>query len=301
MNGLTLEQETIYEKNIIWLFGHPRGGTTWTSSQLLSYKTNSINEPHIEEHLGIRAMEFFGQFTRRIDNPQKNPGYFFSQEYKDTWMIYLKKLLLNRFYAETKDIHIKTIIKEVCTFGGADILAECLKLSKIIILLRDGRDQVDSLLDARSEDGFMTKDGREPITGDGKSKSKGSFAPVPSKNVFIRNQSKAWGIRTQNFLKTYNNHPKELRYMVKYEDLLNNTFEELKKLYEFIGIEISDEELQKIVTKYSFKNIPMEEKGRGKFTRSATPGKWKENFSEEEIKIMNQEMGDLLKNLGYEI
>ena len=45
----------------------------------------------------------------------------------------------------------------------------------------------------------------------------------------------------------------------------------------------------------------MEEKGRGKFTRSATPGKWKENFSEEEIKIMDQEMGDLLKNLGYEI
>ena len=87
--------------------------------------------------------------------------------------------------------------------------------------------------------------------------------------------------------------------MIKYEDLLNNTLDELKKIYDFIGIKISDKELEKITDKYSFKNIPQSKKGSGKVTRSASPGKWKENFSQEEQKIMNDVMGETLKEVGY--
>jgi len=68
---LSMDQESIFEKNIVWLFGSPRGGTTWVALQLLSYQTNSVNEPHIEEHLAMRANEIFDKFVRRIDNPQK--------------------------------------------------------------------------------------------------------------------------------------------------------------------------------------------------------------------------------------
>jgi len=244
---LSSEQELIFEKNLVWLFGSPRGGTTWTGLQLLSHNTNSINEPHIDEHLAMRAGEILQNFVRRIDNPQKNSEYFFSEEYRDVWMFYLRKLLLHRFYAQTKDINPITIIKEVCQFGGADILSECLNKSRMIVLLRDGRDQIDSLLDARMKDGWMTKDGLQPITKKDTSSNYQGFQPTPSRHVFIKNQSKSWVIRYENFLKAYNNHSNELRYKVKYEDLLKNTFEELKKLYEFLKIEISDSELQKIV------------------------------------------------------
>jgi hypothetical protein len=53
------------------------------------------------------------------------------------------------------------------------------------------------------------------------------------------------------------------------------------------------------VDRYSFENIPRNWKGSGKVVRSASPGKWKENFTEDEIKILNEIMMDKLKEMGY--
>jgi len=282
---LTSEQESNLERNIVWLFGGPRSGTSWLALQLLSFQTNSIDELHIEEHLSMPAMEYKDRFVRRIDNPQKSPNYFFSEKYKDTWMHFLKKLILNRIYAQTKDLSRKTIIKEVCSFGSTDILSDCLSNSKIIILLRDGRDVIDSLYDARGEEGFMTKNL--------------DLKPILNKHEFLKEKSQKWVIRTENFLKAFENHAEGLRYMIRYEDLRKDTLTELEKLYRFLKIDIPKEELQEIVTKYSFENIPTEDKGKGKFARSATSENWKNNFTEEEKGLTNSIMGDLLKKLGY--
>ena len=87
--------------------------------------------------------------------------------------------------------------------------------------------------------------------------------------------------------------------MLKYENLRKNTETELEKLYEFLEIEISKEEIQKIVHTYDFKNIPEDQKGSGKFHRIASPGKWKEHFTPEEIKIMDGIMKQVLIKLDY--
>jgi len=282
------KQENTFEKNLVWLFGSARGGTTWVATQLLSFQNNIINEPHIDEHMGVRAGEIHERIARRIDVNSEYDDYFFSKKYKKTWMFFLRKLILNRFFAQTQNLERKTIIKELDTWGTADIIAECTKNSRIIILLRDGRDVIDSLVDARRKEGFMTKER--------------NMTPLPGgRPVFIKNHSKLWVSRTEKFLQAFENHSKDLRYMVKYEDLLFDTFTELKKLYRFIDVEISDDKIRKIIEKYSFKNIPSNEKGSGKFTRSATPGKWKENFSEEEQTLMNEIMGPMLKNFDYNI
>jgi len=100
-------------------------------------------------------------------------------------------------------------------------------------------------------------------------------------------------------METLENHKKELQYLVKYEDLRKNTFDELKKIYEFLGMKIDDGELEKIIEKYSFEKIPKEQKGSGKFYRSAQPGKWKENFTDEEVALIEEIMGSTLKKLEY--
>ena len=87
---------------------------------------------------------------------------------------------------------------------------------------------------------------------------------------------------------------------MRYEKLKEDTLNELKKIYKFMGVDISSEEIEKIVEKYSFEKIPDDQKGSGKVRRSASPGKWRENFSEEEQVIMNEIMADTLKRLGYE-
>ena len=41
---LSNTDELIFEKNLVWLFGSARGGTTWVALNLVSFKTNSIND-----------------------------------------------------------------------------------------------------------------------------------------------------------------------------------------------------------------------------------------------------------------
>jgi len=278
---LTPEQELILEKNITWLFGAARSGTTWLALELLSYGTKRISEPQLERHLSVTLGI---QNFRYIDNPQKNSSYFFSEEYKKTWMFFLRKLILNRIYAEVKSTDKKIIIKELATMGAVDILSECMKNSKIIILLRDGRDVVDSSVEATSQDGFMTKK-----LGSNKQ----------NRAEKIRGQSTVWIFATKNLIKTYDMKPKEMRYKIKYEDLRKNTLGDLEKIYKFLEIDIPKDELQKIVTKFTFENLPPEFRGPGKLARSATPGKWKENFNDEEKKVMEEIMGPTLRMIGY--
>ena len=281
INELTPEQELTLEKNITWLFGAARSGTTWLALELLSYDTKRISEPRLETHLSVPSgIKDF----RYIDNPQKNPSYFFADDYKKSWMFFLRKLILNRIYSEIQTIDKKIIIKELTTFGASDIISESLENSKIIILLRDGRDVVDSAVEATSEGGFMTKK---------------LDLNKQNRSAKIIGNSQVWAMATKNLLKTYDMKPKDLRYKIKYEDLRKNTIEELEKIYKFLEIDISKHQLQKIVTKFTFENLPPEQKGPGKFARSASPGKWRDNFSEEEKKVLEKIMGPLLRILGY--
>ena len=88
-------------------------------------------------------------------------------------------------------------------------------------------------------------------------------------------------------MKCYDSHSKENKMMLTYEKLRYDTLEELKRIYEFVGIRINEDQLNKIVEKSKFENIPEDQKGDGQFKRFATPGKWKENFSDEEYDILD--------------
>ena len=181
------------------------------------------------------------------------------------------------------------MIKEPNGSHAADIIAECLPNSKIIVLLRDCRDIIDSLLDARQE-------GSELAT-------RFKVRPIRAEERFeaIQTLSRQTVEFMDILMRAYQTHKENLRLLVKYEDLRNNTIEETKKIYDFIGIDIAISELEEIVNKFSFENIPPEQKGKGKFYRFASPGKWKENFSIEEKNMMNEIMGDTLKKLGYQL
>ena len=110
--------------------------------------------------------------------------------------------------------------------------------------------------------------------------------PVTEKNrlKFIQKHARKWVHLVQTLKKTYNEHPKELRHQLHYEELLKNTLPELKKLYQFLEIDAKEEDLKEIINTYSFEKIPKNQKGKGKFHRFATPGIWKENFNEDEKK-----------------
>jgi len=289
INALTKEQEHNFEKNLIWVFGSSRGGTTWLGRQLLSYQTKIMFEPRIARFIGDRR-NWVIKNGKKVEKQAENVDYFFSNETKKTWMYFMRKMILNRIYSQISDFSQRILIKEPLERGGSDIISECLPNSKIILLLRDGRDVVDSKLDAiRDKDSWGIKSiGVQPLEQANRAR-------------FIRNNSKMWVDLMEDLMRTYNNHEENLRILVRYEDLRNDTVNELRKIYNFLKIDINNDELEKLVAKHSFENIPHESKGRRMFTRFASPGKWNDHFEEEEKNVMNSIMGKTLEQLNYSV
>jgi hypothetical protein len=285
---LSLEEEEILEKNIVWIFASPRSGTQWSGTQLLEFDTIICHGPSIGLNVGAIHGGVENNMIRHIEERGDEPDYFLSKRYRYVWTYFLRKFILNRLHAQFQDLTKKIVIPDPEGSIGADIIASCMPNSKIIILLRDGRDVVDSVIDAAKEGSWHVKlRGVSPLRPD-------------KRKARIELSSRRWVKQIQILNEVLNDHAKNLCHQIKYEDLRNNTFEELKRIYDFIGIRIPDKELEKIVEKYSFENIPQSKKGSGKVTRSASPGKWKENFSQEEQKIMNDIMKETLNKLGYD-
>jgi len=289
-NSLKLsdEQELLLEENIVWLFGPRRSGTTWLGKQLLSHNTHYMHEPDLTSHLELSMNQAGKKFQRRIDDRKNIENYFFAERYKNIWLFFLGKLIIYRIYAQFQSYTKKIIVKEPSSLlDASDIISKATPNSKIVILVRDGRDIIDSLLDARQEGGWLARRAQDAL------KSK-------TRKPFIEQRANYWNIQMENLLRAYENHREDSRYMVKYEELRKNPSSILNEIYGFLGIKITEEELYNLVDRHSFEKIPTDQKGKGKFTRSATPGKWQENFNDSEKKIMNDIMFQTLEKLGYE-
>ncbi len=287
---LSSEQELALERNLVWLFASPRSGTTWTSVQLLSHKTKLMGEPLIGSHLAD-ARELGNSYIRRYEEQAEREPYFFSSQYKDVWQHYVRKLILHRIYAQFQDLSSTIIIKEPNGSMAADLITDCLPQSKILILLRDGRDVINSLITALSKGGYAEKN------------SRGAFQPLAGarRRTSILLNSRRWAKLVEVLLGTYEKHDENLRYLIRYEQLLENTYEQVQKLYDFLGINISEAKLGSIIYNSSVNNIPAEKKGIGTTIQFAKAGVWQERFNDEEKAIIQEIIGDGLKKLGYYI
>jgi len=199
-------------------------------------------------------------------------------------------VILNRIFAEFTTIDVPIIIQEPDGLGHSTI-SECLHDSKIIVMYRDGRDVIDSKLDARNN---LTPGGRF---------TKLLKKPMDNKQrlPFIKNQAKFWSEQALLLKITFQNHEKQNAMELKYEKLRQNTLEKLKEIYNFLQIPIDEKSLMNIVDSASLKNIPKESTGKGRAIRNVKPGVWRGNFNTKEIEKMNSIMKDSLKLLGYEV
>src|SRR6185503_6629687 len=89
-------------------------------------------------------------------------------------------------------------------------------------------------------------------------------------------------------------HPPELRKTLRYEDLLADPASHLGSLVEWLGLSRSARWLERAVEANAFNSIAPEQKGPKKFYRSATPGAWRRNMTEEEAATLEAVMADKL-------
>jgi hypothetical protein len=314
------------EANLVWIFGSPRTGSTWLLEMLchpLKVDPNSdvgfkwregwqgeapalpVNEFLISSHIvpgnGVAQMENGVVLPKTLNRfSGAFASYAFSAAYEDVWRPEVRRLTLIRLYAvveRAREAGLKLagdpplmVIKEVNGSHGADVVMSLFPRSRMIFLVRDGRDVLDSLLDANKAGGWLTKRGG----------GKGAYETEEERREFVRENCLNWAGRMTICTRAYEDHDPALRRRIRYEDLLADTDGALADLAGWLDLPGGPKRIQNIAKSHSFEAVPEKRKGPGKVRRSATPGGWREGLTPEEQEMAQEIMGSRLVELGYE-
>jgi hypothetical protein len=226
--------------------------------------------------------------------------YALSPAYADVWRQHLRQLVLARLDAILQRAHragLRTVsdepllvIKEVDDSHAADVVMSLFPRSRLLFLMRDGRDVLDSLLDANRPGGWLSRVGWG--TGD--------FESEEERLQWVREHSRNWVARMNACRRAYDAHDPTLRSFLRYEDLLADTPAQLGELARWLGLPAAPKRIETIAAAHSFAALPDHGKGPGMFRRSATAGKWRDGLSDSEQEAAQEIMGALLSHAGYE-
>jgi hypothetical protein len=319
---LAVQMRTL-QPRLVWIFGSPRSGSTWLL-QLLCHPlvpddeaptgvrrldapgagrppAIPINEPYAQQHLvptvsvdlggtGGEAHATLQEFRHAT------PSYFLSDRYADAWRPALRRLVLARLAAQADAVAREcggrggaVVIKEPNGSIGADFVMSLLPRSRMIFLLRDGRDVVDSMVDAQMPGGWLAS----PVAERAEDLRRDRLS-------LVRRESHLWLERTRAVKRAFDAHPEKLRCLVRYEDARRDTEGELRRLDELLALRRSPAERADALRWNDFDRFPAEAKGAGKPLRAASPGLWRENLSDDEQAAMAEIMGPQLAELGYD-
>ncbi len=287
---------------LAWIFGSSRSGSTWLLRMLSELeRVIPIDDPHIGHHLGVWRPIPLAWATAKdppklgtlADFKRKKRDYLFSDRYRETWMPQLRELIGARFEAQAaQDIEHAggiedpiVVVKEPGSHA-ADTIMDLFPDSALIFLLRDGRDVVDSWLDAYKDGSWATDEGAYPLDDTGRP-------------ALIRWQSSVWLHRTQVVQETYARTDPERRVLIRYEEMRADPISALQRICATLSIEATREQLEEIAGTHSFSSVPSSAKGAGREIRRAEPGGWAAHMSREEILQMHEILAPKLDELGY--
>jgi Sulfotransferase family len=287
---------------LAWIFGSSRSGSTWLLRMLAELdRVIPIDDPHIGHHLGVWRPIPLAWATAKdppklgtlADFKRKKRDYLFSDRFRDTWMPQLRDLISVRFAAQAaQDIAAAggidrpiVVVKEPGSHA-ADTIMDLFPHSSLIFLLRDGRDVVDSWLDAYRDGSWATDEGAYPLDDTGRS-------------ALIRWQASVWLHRTEVVQETYARTDPDRRVLIRYEEMRADPGAALRKICATLGIEASGESIDGIAAANEFSRVPESHKGAGREIRRAEPGGWATHMSREEILEMHEILAEKLDELGY--
>lgn len=308
------------EPRLVWIFGSPRSGSTWLLALLCHPLVPDdqapsgvrrldapeggrppaipINEPYAQQHLAPTvAVDMGGDVAEATlhEFRHTNPNYLLSDRFAGAWRPALRELVLTRLAAQvdavSRDCDVRggaVVIKEPNGSIGADFVMSLLPRSRMIFLLRDGRDVVDSMVDAQMPGGWLAS----PVASRAEELRADRLA-------LVRRESQLWLARTQAVKRAFDAHPEARRCLVRYEDALRNIDPVLRDLERWLELKRTPAAHADALRWNDFATVPAEAKGAGKPLRAASPGLWRENLSEPEQAAMAEIMGTQLAELGY--
>ena len=323
--GLPFDDQEL-ESKLVWIWGSPRTGSTWLLEMLCHPLAPRRDAPlgftwpetwdgpvpavavdeflistHLAPHQG-GVVDLFGMpFPATLNGlAQRRSSYAFSTEFADVWRPEARRLTLVRLHAVAERARAaglglapglpSIVIKEVNGSHAADLVMSLFPRSRMIFMLRDGRDILDSLLDANSAEGWLSR------TGIGR----GGFESAEDRLDWVRETCRSWAAKINVCVRAYDQHDPELRTRIRYEDLLADTPGVVGGLAGWCGLPNDEARIRRIAEAHEFTKVPDRRRGPGKRRRAASPGKWRESLSPEEQEIAHEVMGQHLREMGYD-
>jgi hypothetical protein len=260
--------------NFTWIFCVGRSGSTWLSDMMGELSGHKIwMEPGIGQLFG----EFYAKTPKR---KQDSASFIMGSPTRKAWISSIRNFVLvgsrHTFPLLRPEHHL--IIKDLGGGIGAPLLMEALPESRMILLVRDPRDIVASWRAAASKGGWKKRSQR---AGSKRGASKKKWLDD------VRKLARKYRNNFKRAKQAYDAHrgPKTL---ILYEDLRGDTLGVMKRLYSDLGIEVDETQLARAVEKHAWENIPEDMKGKGKFYRKASPGRWREDLTPRQAEVVER-------------
>ncbi len=309
------------EERLVWIMGSPRTGSTWllrllchpwgvgrteTGIDAARWRPRGpdvvpVNESYLPHHLGplrdpLPPLERLAESEPVLNGTRgDDPAYFFSPAHAGEWRPQLRAMALGRFAAQARlaaDQHGVSepliLIKEPNGSHAAGVVADLLPRSRMIFLLRDGRDVIDSMLAADAEGGWRTR-----------TEGVAAVSSSVERLAAVRREAQLWLIRTLATERACARLGPARSIVVRYEELLSDTVGQLARLDEWLGLGRSETTLRIAVRRHRFGSLRNRLRGNRKGVRAASPGLWRENLSPEEQRLARTIIGAKLSELGY--
>lgn len=304
------------ESRLVWIFGSPRTGSTWLLEMLvhpwrLSLKEAGVRPPEDgpaspPDVLAVNETRLLSHLTPLavasddITLNQQRGGhsaYFFNDAFAHVWRPRITELVLARLGAQAEVASQRfgahdplVVVKEPNGSHGAPLVLSLLPASRLVFLVRDGRDVVDSLLARRLPGGHGPRQvAAAPVSG------------AQERLAYVRAASRGWVANVTSVQSAYEVHNPDLRHRVTYEEPRTDTLDSLGALTRWLRLDREAADLRATVETCAFEAIPAGKRGFGNTRRSARPGQWQENLTPLEQRAAHEIMGPKLEELGYSV
>jgi hypothetical protein len=260
-----------------------------------------IDDPHLGHHLGVWRPQAIAwavateppRLATLAELKRENDDFFFCDRFRDAWMPPLRDLVRRRFAASLaaafdgsggRGSDPLLLVKEPGS-QAAPMLFELFPGSRLVFLLRDGRDVVDSWLDAYSAGSWAIEGGAFPVTAEGRPALASWLGTV-------------WAYRVRAVGDAFARLPSERRVLVRYEDLRRNPVDELSRVCTALAIDVARGRLEQIAARHAFEVVAPARRGALRAARSAEPGRWRRRSTAEQ-RAMIDSMATELGEWGY--
>ena len=231
-------------ENLVWIFGTGRSGSTWLMNMMAHMpRTSAWNEPMVGK--------LFGDFYHNAQVGQRNArGFILGDPAREGWIQLIRKFVLGSISYRNPSFGPKNylVVKEPNASIGAPLIMESLPESRMILLVRDPRDVVASMVDAMCKGSWLYKRKDRGRKGEDSLSDTDPDAAVERRaQIYYRDVS--------NAREAFDAH-KGPKVLVRYEDLRGSPLDTLRYIYSMLEIPVRENHLEESVNKYLWDSIP---------------------------------------------